>query len=300
MAKAATQVIPTKDFDHTFIVWIVLLFALTLGYVGKGSLPIGMGLLSFMYVISWIFLYKWVSSKDGFKFAFDGVKGAFDTFMKGNNGNYVNYLLGFFILFVVGVSITFLYGGNKVPNSNEWWISADVFLSIIIAMVGFVLWSNTDIVIMNSFYGLCAIFVGIVIWNFVNLAKVTDIIAKRTALIGTYNMGSGNLSKKSLDLITGFLVLFYFLIAFLIALVYFSMPGSQNFWIIIVSLLGAIGATIGNHFLTKEIIERVPNERAPSTAEKEKDTTQQKIQNQNIFTNAYYSVLMFFNDPSIM
>jgi hypothetical protein len=298
MAKTATPAV-TKDFDHTFMVWIVILFALTFGYVGKGSLPIGMGLLSFMYVISWIFLYKWVSSKNDFKFAFDGVKGAFDAFMKGN-GNNVNYLLIFFILFVVGVSITFLYGGNKVPNSNEWWISADVFLSIIVLMVGFMLWSNTDIVTIHSFYGLCAIFVGIVIWNFVNLAKVTDIIAKRSALIGTYNMGSGNLSKTSLDLMTGFLVLFYALIVFLIALVYFSMPGYQSFWMIIVSLLGAIGATIGNHFLTKEIIERVPNERAPSKKEKERDASQEKIQNQNIFTNAYYSFLRFFNDPEFM
>lgn len=291
--------LPTKDYDHTYLVWIALFYIISTIYVGKSTLHIGMGLLAFIFIVSWIILYKWISSKTDFMTEFNVVKSAFDTFMK-INANYIKFLLAFFIIFVVGASITFLYGGNKVPNSNDWWISADVFLSIIIALVIYAMSStNTS---EAGFYGLCAIFVGTGIWNFVNLAKVTDIISKRSELVGTFNMGYGNLSDTSFELITGFLVLFYIFVVCMMSMVFLSMSEDSHSNKIMASLLVAIGITIGNHFLTKEIIERVKGERVPTKTESEKvkDASQEKVQNQNIFSNAYYSILRFFNNPAIM
>lgn len=117
--------------------------------------------------------------------------------------------------------------------------------------------------------------------------------------MGTYNMGSGNMSKKSLDSITGFLVLFYLFVVCLMATVFLSIFNGSKY-MIIVSFLGAIGITIGNHFLTKEITEKVKDEYVPTKNEKARDESQEKIQNHNIFSNSYYSFLQFFKDPSIM
>lgn len=298
-ATATATAIEPKDYDHTYILWIIVLLSITLVYVGKGTLHIGMGLLGFIYIVSWIFLYKWVSSKEDFTTEYNGVKATFETFMNGNP-NYIMFLFGFLIICIVGASITFLYGGKQVPNSNDWWISADVFLSVIIALVIYAMSSTSTL--DAGFHGLCAIFVGTGIWNFVNLAKVTDIINQRSKLIGTYDMGSGNLSKKSLDLITGFLVLFYLFVVCMMVIVFLSMSEDSHSKKIMVSLLVAIGITIGNHFLTKEIIDRVKVESVPTKTESEKakDTSQEKVQNQNIFSNAYYSILRFFNNPAIM
>lgn len=290
---------PPKNYDHAYLVWIALFYIISFFYVGKGTLHIGTGLLAFIFIVSLIILYKWISSKTDFMTEFNVVKSAFDTFIT-SNSNYMMYLFVFFAIIVISSSITFLYGGNKVPNSNDWWISADVFLSIIIALVIFAMTSGGTV--NTGFYGLCAVFAGTAVWNFVNLAKVTDIIFQRSKLIGTYNMGSGNLSKTSLDLITGFLVLFYLFVVCLMAIVFLSMSVDSHYKKIMASLLVAIGITIGNHFLTNEIIERVKGESVPTKSENEKasETSQEKIKNQNIFSSAYYSILRFFNNPSIM
>jgi hypothetical protein len=305
--KAKGIVPVATEYDNTYLIWIVLLLIITLFYVGKSTLHIGMGFLAFIYCVCCILFYKWVSSKTDFATEFNGVKGLFDSntsLLIPPNTKYFLAFLAFFIIFIILVSITFLYGETKIPNSNDWWISADIFLSIIIAISGFALISykrnQTAMFFDASFYGLCAIFAGTVIWNVVNLAKITNVINKRSASLGTYDMGSGNLNKDSLGLTTGFLVLFYFLVAFLMATVYFSMSQFHNFKGFIISFLCAIIITIINHFLTKKIIEKVPNDALPTKAEKEKDTSQKKVQNQNVFSSAYYSILLFFNNPSII
>jgi hypothetical protein len=283
-----------KEYDHSYLVWIALFYIITFIYVGKSTLHIGMGLLAFLYCVSWIFFYKWVSSKNGFALAFDDIRKYFDNL----DQTISIFLFLFFILFFITISILFFYGRPQLPNSNDSWILVDVILSILIALVGFLLVcvkNNKLVWLTNSLmYGFCAIFIGIVVWNLVNLGKVTAVINKRSELVGTFNMGNGNLSKGSLTLTTWFLVLFYFAVAFLMAMVYFSMNEFKSNKGIVISFFGAIIITAINHFLTKKITQKVPNETIPM---KEKKTSNAKIQNQNIFSNAYYSILRFFNSP---
>lgn len=291
--------------DPSTLFWIVLMFSITFGYVGTSTLPIGLVLLSIVYIISWVYLLKWMYSN------LELLKGIIDITDK-MHGKEV--IIG---ISITAILLTILYGGLTLTGANIgiiWGIIAFVWLIVMVAFFG---WFDVGLLkdkIPNiSFYGLLLIFLGMIVWNFTNLTMVTNAVMKRSKLTKSYNFG--NLSKPTKANITTFEALFYTsTFALIAAACVVILPNNKGkmdikavepmnkyyLWSSVVLFLTALSTSVSNYFVSNNLILKLPNERVKISKKTDTDTSAKKIQNQNIFSSAYYSVLRFFNSPVIM
>lgn len=296
-----------SDLDPSTLFWIVLMFSITFGYVGASTLPIGLVLLSIVYIISWGYLLKWMYPN------LELMKGIIDSSDKLHGKELI------FGISVTAILLSILYGGLPLTPANNgiiWGIVAFVWL-IIIVVIGFGFLPNIagfkDKFPNISFYGLLLIFLGIIVWNFTNLTMVTNAVVKRTKLTKSYDVG--DVSKRTKTNITTFEALFYTSTFSLITLACLVvLPDNRGkkdiatveplkpyyLWSSVVLFLTALSTSVGNYFVSNDLILKLPSETVKVTKKTDTDTSTEKIQNQNIFSSAYYSVLRFFNDPSII
>ena len=293
----------TTEFDSTTIFWIVLLFSITFGYVGTSTLPIGLVMLLIIYIISWGYLSRWIYQNLNF------IK---ELVIKSDTSpaNFITKI--FFGISITILLLSILYGGTSLTKTNVgtmWGIVLFIWGSIIISILGI-----KDIVGPSiAFYGLFLIFAVMIVWNLTNMIMVTNAVVKKSNVLKTYNFG--NLSKQTKTDITTFEALFYTstfsLIAAACLMILPDNVGKKNIlmiapttslykWSSITLFLTALSTTVGNYFVSKDLIYKLPNESVTIPTKSDTDTSEEKVQNQNVFSTTYYSILRFFKDPSIM
>lgn len=306
----------TSDLDPSTLFWIVLMFSITFGYVGTSTLPIGLVLLSIVYIISWGYLLKWMYPN------MELMKGIIDKSDASFSKIITNCILG---ISITAILLSILYGGLPLTPANNgiiWGIVAFVWLIVIIAYASSIISLTAKVTggtsripdMPNvSFYGLLLIFLGIIVWNFTNLTMVTNAVMKRTKLTKTYDFG--DIGKTTKTNITTFEALFYTstfsLIAVACLVILPDNKGKMNIatvepmnkWYLgstVTLFLTALSTSVGNYFVSNDLILKLPNERVKVTKKTDANASTEKIKNQNVFSSAYYSVLRFFYDPSIM
>ena len=153
----------TTDLDPSTLFWIVLMFSITFGYVGTSTLPIGLVLLSIVYIISWGYLLKWMYPN------MELMKGIIDKSDTSFSKIITNCILG---ISITATLLSILYGGLPLTPTNNgiiWGIVAFVWLIVIIAYASSAIsltaklngaTSRIPDMPNVSFYGLMLIFIG--------------------------------------------------------------------------------------------------------------------------------------------
>ena len=80
-------------------------------------------------------------------------------------------------------------------------------------------------------------------------------------------------------------------------------PNTGSFYPVSIAYLLFTSATIANYFNLRKIVPGLNYDSTKiikkTTAEKAKETTEQKVQNQNVLLTVYYGILNFFNPANL-
>jgi hypothetical protein len=163
------------------------------------------------------------------------------------------------------------------------------------------------------FFLTVAAFIGIIVFNFYSITDVLATLSNRAKKLKSYDL---RLSKQRMNELNGYSVSLYLAI---ISSMYITndasaptpitasptklYPNSSSFIPVSIAYLLFTGASIGNYFNLRKI---VPGLNYDSTkiikktpAENAKETAEQRVQNQNVLSTAYYGVLNFFNPANL-
>jgi hypothetical protein len=171
------------------------------------------------------------------------------------------------------------------------------------------------------FFLTVAAFIGIIVFNFYSITDVLATLSNRAKKLKSYDL---RLSKKRMNELNGYSISLYLAILSSMYIINDATspittspittspittsppklyPNSSSFIPVSIAYLLFTGASIGNYFNLRKI---VPGLNYDSTkiikktpAENEKETTEQKVQNQNFVLTAYYGILNFFNPANL-
>jgi len=161
---------------------------------------------------------------------------------------------------------------------------------------------TTVIVKTIMFWAFIVIVVSAMLYNLYGISMVTNSVFMRTKQVESYDLNVSN--SRWNDLIT-YNVLFYLTALSFIFIIYCipKIDGTANYWYIplFVAFFYIIASTITNYFIQIKISTGLQNDslNKKSKTEEEIEASDTKVTNQNAFTDVYYWILNFFNNPNI-
>lgn len=163
---------------------------------------------------------------------------------------------------------------------------------------------TTVIVKTIMFWAFIVIVVSAMLYNLYGISMVTNSVFMRTKQVESYDLNVSN--SRWNDLIT-YNVLFYLTALSFIFIIYcipkIDGTAKDNYWYIplFVAFFYIIASTITNYFIQIKISTGLQNDslNKKSKTEEEIEASDTKVTNQNAFTDVYYWILNFFNNPNI-
>ena len=175
---------------------------------------------------------------------------------------------------------------------------------------------QVDIFKSIVFFLTVAAFIGLVIYNYVSLIQVVSTLSDRSIKLKSYDI---NVSKARMNELNGYTISMYLAILssmYIIQDAAASMPtpapttsptklypNTGSFYPVSIAYLLFTSATIANYFNLRKIVPGLNYDSTKiirkTTAEKAKETTEQKVQNQNVLLTVYYGILNFFNPANL-
>jgi hypothetical protein len=166
---------------------------------------------------------------------------------------------------------------------------------------------QVDIFKSIVFFLTVTAFIGLVIYNYVSLTQVVSTLSDRSIKLKSYDI---NVSKARMNELNGYTISMYLAILSSMYIIQdASMPSQKlypnagSFIPVSIAYLLFTSATIANYFNLRKIVPGLNYDSTKiikkTTAEKAKETTEQKVQTQNVLLTAYYGILNFFNPANL-
>lgn len=155
------------------------------------------------------------------------------------------------------------------------------------------------------FFLTVAAFIGIIVFNFYSITDVLATLSNRAKKLKSYDL---RLSKKRMNELNGYSVSLYLAILSSMYIINDAStiklyPNTSSFIPVSIAYLLFTGASIGNYFNFRKIVPGLDYDSTKiikkTPAENAKETTEQKVQNQNFVLTAYYGILNFFNPANL-
>lgn len=168
---------------------------------------------------------------------------------------------------------------------------------------------QVDIFKSILFFLTVAAFIGLVIYNYVSLIQVVSTLSDRSIKLKSYDI---NVSKARMNELNGYTISMYLAILSSMYIIQDASapmpmpklyPNAGSFIPVSIAYLLFASATVANYFNLRKIVPGLNYDSTKiikkTTAEKAKETTEQKVQNQNVLLTAYYGILNFFNPANL-
>lgn len=218
----------------------------------------------------------------------------------------------FMLFFIIINTMSWISSPKKGDGGNIWGAVLTSFAPIVLyfGMNHFIGGKLDDIDIFKTtlFFITVGAFIGLLIYNFVSLTQVLTTLSDRSKQMRSYNL---RVSKQRMDELNGYSVSVYLAIITSMYIINDSTtsasdniyPKKSSFIPVFIAYLLFTSATIANYFNLRKI---VPGLKYDSTKiirktpdQNAKEASEQKVQNQNVLTTAYYSILNFFNPANL-
>ena len=173
---------------------------------------------------------------------------------------------------------------------------------------------QVDIFKSIVFFLTVAAFIGLVIYNYVSLIQVVSTLSDRSIKLKSYDI---NVSKARMNELNGYTISMYLAILSSMYIIQDASastpapttsptklyPNAGSFIPVSIAYLLFTSATVANYFNLRKIVPGLNYDSTKiikkTTAEKAKETTEQKVQNQNVLLTVYYGILNFFNPANL-
>jgi len=164
------------------------------------------------------------------------------------------------------------------------------------------------------FFLTVAAFIGLIIYNYVSLIQVVSTLSDRSIQMKSYDLG---VSKARMSELNGYSISLYLEIISSMYIIQDASasatttttsppklyPNAASFIPVSFAYLLFTGACIANYLNLRKIVPGLKNDSTKimkkTSAEKAKETTEQKVQTQNFVLTAYYGILNFFNPANL-
>lgn len=306
----------TSDGQNPMIFFGILLIA-TMPFVQQQKLIfIGYILVAILYLVIFINVI-YGAFKTG---VYGKIKGVLSELTENKISSLKITSFGFvkfaFMLFFIVINAMSWISTSKKGNGGNIWGAALTPLAPIILYLGLDRFTGNTLDTIGIFQSILffltvAAFVGLIVFNFYSLTDVLATLSARSKKVKSYDLG---VSKSRMNELNGYTISMYLAILSSMYIIQDASappttsppklyPNAGSFIPVSIAYLLFASATAANYFNLRKI---VPGLNYDSTkiikktpAENAKETTEQKVQNQNFVLSAYYGVLNFFNPANL-